>query len=880
MPQTILTAPSRGANFGTMPVFLTSVSTILGAILFLRFGYAVGNVGFVGVLVIILVGHLVTIPTAMAVAEIATNQRVEGGGEYYIISRSFGIIIGSSIGVALYLARAVSVAFYIIAFAEAFGPAFDYLRESYGLLITDKRVVSIPTLVALTVLILTKGADLGMKMLYFVVVVLFVSIAFFFAGTTDYSPSVSYQTFAATVENGDPLFLVFAIVFPAFTGMTAGVGLSGDLRDPRTSIPLGTLGATVVGMIVYTLVGLKLALSASPSDLASDQLIMSKIALWGPIVPLGLAAATLSSAIGSYLAAPRTLQAVAGDRVFPWTRMNTWLSSVQPKTNEPVNAALITSAIAAVFIWAGDVNFVAQIISMFFMITYGSICLISFLEHFAADPAYRPSFRSRWYVSLLGAVMCLWLMFQMSQVYAVLSIIVMFLLYFVISHYNEDMRGLSNIVQGAIFQISRELQVFLQKSRKTQAVSWRPSVVCISGASFDRLAGFDLLRWLSHRYGFGTYIHYIRGYLSRASHNEALDAHSRLVEMAGISKSNVYVDTMVSPSYTTAICQLVQLPGVSGKENNMVLFEFSRGTEEGLADIVDNYQLVASLDFDVCILGSSERGFGYKRTLHVWLSPSDEENANLMILLAYIVLGHPDWRDGLIKIFSIMPEEEMEQERQRLGRLIKAGRLPISIINIELVPQGKGLDRRAIIADRSRDADLVVVGFRPEALRRMKSELFTGYEGIGDVLFVNASREIDLLTQDDAADQAEAEAERRRRRRRKRKRKTRRSRSTPRVDRRASGITQPLCIGIRQRLPRTIPLTGFAGAEWWPALSPDARPSGSRETHRAHRRRRSGSGRSRARRGLSSSDAIQHQHRASTPERKVELSVPIGRCRC
>jgi amino acid transporter len=734
-----------------MPVFLTSLSTILGAILFLRFGYAVGNVGLLGVLVIIVVGHLVTIPTAMAVAEIATNQKVEGGGEYYIISRSFGIIIGSSIGVALYLARAVSVAFYIIAFAEAFGPAFDYLRENYGLLLADKRIVSVPTLIGLSVLILTKGADLGMKMLYFVVVVLFASIALFFAGTTELAAAVSYETFSATVENPDPLFLVFAIVFPAFTGMTAGVGLSGDLRDPRTSIPLGTLGATTAGMVVYALVAVKLAVSASPQDLASDQLIMSKIALWGPIIPLGLAAATLSSAIGSYLAAPRTLQAIAGDRVFPWTRTNNWLARVRGATNEPVNAALVTSAIAFVFIWIGDVDFVAQIISMFFMITYGSICLISFLEHFAADPAYRPSFRSRWYVSLLGAVMCVWLMFQMSQAYAVLSILVMFLLYLAISYFNEDMRGLSNIVQGAIFQISRQLQVFLQKSRKTQEDSWRPSVVCISRASFERLAAFELLRWLSHRYGFGTYIHHIQGYVSRASHEQALDAQARLVELAGASRSNVYVDTMVSPSYTTAICQLVQLPGVSGKENNMVLFEFARGKEDGLADIVDNYQLVASLGFDVCILGSSARGFGYKRTLHVWVSPSDDENANLMILLAYIVLGHPDWRNGVINIFSIVPEEEMEEERVRLARLIKAGRLPISIINIELVPQEKGRDRRAIVAERSRDADLVVVGFRPEALRHKKSELFTGYQGVGNVLFVNASRGIELSKEEDAA---------------------------------------------------------------------------------------------------------------------------------
>jgi len=90
-------------KFGTGPVFFTAISTILGAVMFLRFGYAVGNVGFIGALVIILIGHAVTIPTAMAIAEIATNQKVEGGGEYYIISRSFGLVIGTSIGFALYL---------------------------------------------------------------------------------------------------------------------------------------------------------------------------------------------------------------------------------------------------------------------------------------------------------------------------------------------------------------------------------------------------------------------------------------------------------------------------------------------------------------------------------------------------------------------------------------------------------------------------------------------------------------------------------------------------------------------------------------------------------------------------------------------------------
>jgi hypothetical protein len=108
------------ANFGTLPVFLTAISTILGAVMFLRFGFAVGSVGFIGALSIILIGHVVTISTAMALAEIATNQKVEGGGEYFIISRSFGINIGAAIGIALYLSQAISVAFYVIAFGEAF----------------------------------------------------------------------------------------------------------------------------------------------------------------------------------------------------------------------------------------------------------------------------------------------------------------------------------------------------------------------------------------------------------------------------------------------------------------------------------------------------------------------------------------------------------------------------------------------------------------------------------------------------------------------------------------------------------------------------------------------------------------------------------------
>ncbi|RMG62042.1 MAG: hypothetical protein D6722_18870, partial [Bacteroidetes bacterium] len=182
-------------KFGTLPVFLTSICTILGAILFLRFGWAVGHVGLVGTLMIILIGHLVTIPTSLAIAEIATNQRVEGGGAYYIISRSFGLNIGGAIGIALYLSQALSVAFYVIAFAQSTAPIFEWISTHFQIEINHMgyRLVSVPTMLLLGVLVVTRGANTGMNLLYIVAAILAVSLVLFFAGSPAAELQVSHE---------------------------------------------------------------------------------------------------------------------------------------------------------------------------------------------------------------------------------------------------------------------------------------------------------------------------------------------------------------------------------------------------------------------------------------------------------------------------------------------------------------------------------------------------------------------------------------------------------------------------------------------------------------------------------------------------------------
>ncbi len=737
-------AASQGLGFGTAPVFLASISTILGAILFLRFGYAVGSVGVLGALLIIVLGHLVTIPTSLAIAEIATNRRVEGGGEYFIISRSFGTTIGGAIGLALYMSQAVSVAFYMIAFAEAFRPLEGWIESQLGQPF-DPRMVSVPGTLLLILLMVTRGAALGVKALWVVAIVLGSSLLLFFLGLPleGADPGLDLMN---PVANADPFMLVFAIVFPAFTGMTAGVGLSGDLANPRTSIPRGILSATLAGMAIYVAIAFKLASAAPPEILATDQLVMARIALWGPIIPIGLACACISSAIGSILVAPRTLQALASDRVVPAERINSMLAAGVGEANEPRNATLLTAVFAFVTVALGNVDFVARIISMFFMVTYGSLCAISFLEHFAARPSYRPSFRSKWYISLVGAFTCLFLMFQMDPLYALLAIVAMLALYTLIRASKKGgADDLGVIIQGVMTQATRFLQVKLQKKTPSSREEWRPSIIMVNGRTFDRKSPLQFLSWLCDRYAVGTYLHFIPGQLNRETFSDGRRKLSELIDSMQIDRSNLFVETMISPSMRSALAQSLQVPGISGVENNTALFEFSQhDPEEVLEEVKDGCHMAWGTAMDTLVLRHGDHFFGHRRRVHLWLTWHDDRNANLMILLAYILLGHQDWHDAEISVFAAYPKERVKAESAKLLEMAQTGRVSISPRNLTVIATDDRGNFDELVAKRSAKADLVIRGFVEEKLRDHGCKFFERHPELKDVLFVAARQRIEI----------------------------------------------------------------------------------------------------------------------------------------
>ena len=162
---------------------------------------------------------------------------------------------------------------------------------------------------------------------------------------------------------------------------------------------------------------------------------------------------------------------------------------------------------------------------------------------------------------------------------------------------------------------------------------------------------------------------------------------------------------------------------------------------DDVTEIIENIPLVKAAEFDFGVLASCEKGFGYRRDIHIWITPGDFDNASLMILIGYIILGHPEWKGGQIKIYAVFPEDEISVQQQNLLDMIKTGRLPISPNNIELFLQKDNVGLKEIINKNSVDADLTMVGFLEEATKQMGQQVFEGFDDIGNVLFLSANQE-------------------------------------------------------------------------------------------------------------------------------------------
>ena len=719
---TVETVPSESSGLGTFGgVYTPSILTILGVIMYLRFGWVVGNVGLIGTLIIVTLATGITFLTSLSISAIATDRVVRAGGAYYMISRSLGIETGGAVGIPLYFAQALSVALYTIGFAESVVNTFPNLSQLYVALIVT---------VLVAVLALT-SASFAIRAQYVIMAAIALSlICFIFGHPVD--PNTNVEMWGAKPANSEPFWTVFAVFFPAVTGIMAGVNMSGDLRDPIRSIPTGTLAAVGTGYVIYMVLPIILASRADALTLIENPLIMKEMSLWGPAILLGVWGATLSSALGSILGAPRVLQALARDGVLP--RSLSFLGKGSGRDDEPRIGTAVTLVVVIAAVCINQLDLIAPVLSMFFLTTYLVLNVSAAIEGFLQSPSFRPAFRVHWSLSLLGAIGCIGVMFLINPVATVVAALVVLAIYFWLER--RELRASWGDVRRGLWMALLRTGI-LQIGHTDDTKNWRPHILVLSGAPTKRWSLIELADAFIHNRGLIT----VSSVLSSGSRDVAQQAELEATIRDYLERRSVQalVRVVTAPDPFEGGLRLVETYGFGPLVPNTIVLG---DTEE--PSHRDRYcNMIAQIhraNRNIVILRENQEwGFGRRRQIDVWWG-GIQANGGLMVLLADLLRNDIDWRDAKIYFKLVVPDEAAaEAARKNLESTVEQLRIDAS--SQVLVANGRSFD--AILHESSEKADLIFLGMAtpgdnfPEYYERIQART----AGLPSTIFVLAAPE-------------------------------------------------------------------------------------------------------------------------------------------
>jgi amino acid transporter len=670
-----LSMGQKGHQFSTFAgVFTPSILTILGVIMFLRAGYVVGEAGIVNAILILLAAEAISVLTAISMSAIATNTPVAGGGAYFLISRALGPQFGGAIGLALFLAQALSVPFYILGFTNSVVASFPGLTDGF-------LPIALGT-AAVLFLINLVSAGAAIRVQYLVMTLLGLSIVAFLGGALVlFDPTVFQANLgAAYTKPTIGFWVVFAIYFPAVTGILAGVNMSGDLKNPARSLVRGTMAAIAVGFVIYLAEIILCGGSQRRADLQTQPFEMLRNnALWGTgfLVLTGAFAAMISSAFGSFLGAPRVLQALARDRIFPILGIFARGSKDKDEPRLGLVLTLVLTFAVILLLGGGDsmasFDLIAAIVTMFFLCTYGMINLAAFVESFGANPSFRPRFRFyHWTTSLLGAVMCLAVMVLIDAFAAFVAVLVIAGAYVYLSRrvfrsaFGDARRG---------FQYALAVRT-LQKLRgmTPHPKNWRPTFLVMAGNTQTHMTLIKYAAWMEGGRGLVTAAQVLSGDLQTfaarvESLRSAMDAFLRSNELA------VFPEVVFAEDMDEGIRALAQAHSIGPLKPNTVLFGWPRSEERAEA-MFRHVRSIAALGKSIVVVvdkGLPSRD-GNERRIDIWWR--GQENGSLMATLAHLLAQNWEWRDSRIRVLrAIRDPAGRESSRQALGRLIEAARI-------------------------------------------------------------------------------------------------------------------------------------------------------------------------------------------------------------
>jgi len=717
-------------KFGTFEgVFTPSILTILGVIMYMRLGWVVGNSGLFGAIIIILIAHVIAVTTGLSVSSVATDKKIGAGGIYYVLSRSMGIPIGGSIGIAIAIGTAFSIALYLIGFAESFNAFFGL-----GMSINEFRITGTLALVFLTVLALI-STSVALKTQYIILAAILVSLASIFFGISSFKPET--VSLFSTMESV-PLEIVFAVFFPAVTGFTAGIAMSGDLEDPKHSIPRGTLLAIGGGLLVYLILAVFLAFNVNSQILKTDYNILMKIALFAPAVVAGIWGATLSSALGGILGGPRIIQAMSTDKVTPKL-----FGIGKGKNNEPVNALLLVFIIAEAGILIGELDVIARVVSMFYLTAYGFINISFFLESWA-NPDFQPTFKIKRWIGLLGFIACFGVMFKLDMFAMFGALAVIAGLYFGLQRKEINLQ--SNDVWRSVWEnvVNKGLKKI--DSQVDENTNWNPNIILFSGQSGHQSYLLELSKTLSGRTGIVTNFKLIVD----KENDKPLKRTDQVIRDDNFKELGIFARQVKVDNIYNGIVNIATTFGFSGVEPNTIMMGWPKGLESSV-EYSRMTQTLLYLDYNLLYLDFDKKSkFGKQQTVDFWWRETDSKNAEMMLNIARFIIASPNWNNTKIKVLFVNNNNvKVELIDSKISKLVEDLRVKVEIKIINNAVEQESFYN--IIKENSNSTDLTVIGIPNYKIEKQAEFILKTndlFEAIGSTLLVKAANNFNVLDLD------------------------------------------------------------------------------------------------------------------------------------
>ncbi|CAL1299875.1 unnamed protein product [Larinioides sclopetarius] len=585
-------------------VYIRCLLNIWGVMLFLRMGWMTGQCGIILAIVIVMLSSVVTVITTLSMSAICTNGDVKGGGAYYMISRSLGPEFGGVVGILLFLANAISGAMYIIGAGEAIRDILNEVGEGIVEFPSGVNDIRVSGIICLLLMMSITGIGMAFenKTQMVLLVILLVAMMDYFVGScfppTDQQRAQGFMGWSVSVGlanmgpdfRDETFFSVFAVFFPSVTGILAGANISGDLKDPCSAIPKGTLLSIVTTSLSYVLLILWLGfttvrdasgdlaglvnetfpnctLQACRYGLENNYQVMKMSSAFGPLIYAGIFAATLSSALVSIVSAPRILQALCVDGIIPWLNC---FGKGYGKDNDPRRALALTFVIVVIFTAIGDLNAVAPIISNFFMAANGLINFSCFHASYVKSPGFRPGFRyyNLW-LSLLGALLCIVIMFVMNWITALVTDVVVVALYIYIAKTCPEINWGSSF-QGYSY---RNALYYLNKLTRVEehVKNYRPAILVLSGNTSSRPQLVDFAGHLTKDIGLQICAHISKEPLSWQRRCLLQELNSRWLAERRVK---AFYTLLEANSFESGVDNLIQTAGVGKMRPNILLMGF------------------------------------------------------------------------------------------------------------------------------------------------------------------------------------------------------------------------------------------------------------------------------------------------------------------